>query len=245
VADSSFFTHPRLDWERRYEALRASFVEHLPARLVADRFGYTVSDVHLLRHQFKHGKLDFTEPPPESATRRRRVSAATRQTNRDWRERGLWAVEITELLLEEGVKISVRTVERVLAEEGFAKRPRRTRLKIGRTVQGAQIPEKSQQMGIEAWDGERFDSPAAGVLLFAPFLAQLGFPAVVEAARLPGSQQIPALSYLLSFLALKLLGTERYAHVGEHGFDPGLGLFSGLNVLPKVHGHVELCLCTG
>jgi len=83
------------------------------------------------------------------------------------------------------------------------------------------------------------------VLLFAPFLAQLGFPAVVEAARLPGSQQIPALSYLLSFLALKLLGTERYAHVGEHGFDPGLGLFSGLNVLPKVHGHVELCLCTG
>lgn len=83
------------------------------------------------------------------------------------------------------------------------------------------------------------------MLLFAPFLAQLGFPAVVEAARLPGSQQIPALSYLLSFLALKLLGTERYAHVGEHGFDPGLGLFSGLNVLPKVHGHVELCLCTG
>jgi hypothetical protein len=41
------------------------------------------------------------------------------------------------------------------------------------------------------------------------------------------------LTYLLSFLALKLLGTERYAHVGEHGFDPGLGLFAGLNVLPK------------
>src|SRR5450756_1640372 len=33
--------------------------------------------------------------------------------------------------------------------------------------------------------------------------------------------------------ALKLLGTERYAHVGDHAFDPGLGLFAGLNVLPK------------
>ncbi|MCU0691209.1 MAG: hypothetical protein MUF54_07405 [Polyangiaceae bacterium] len=40
-------------------------------------------------------------------------------------------------------------------------------------------------------------------------------------------------SYVLAFLALKLLGTERYAHVGHHAFDPGLGLFCGLNVLPK------------
>jgi transposase len=233
VVDSSFFLHPRLPWQRRYEALRASFVERLPARIVADRFGYTPGYIHLLRHQFRHGKLDFTEPPPESATRRRRVSAGTRQNIRDWRERGLSAVEITELLLEEGTEISVRTVERVLAEEGFAKLPRRTRLKIGRTVQDTEIPEKAQQRGIDAWEGKRFDSPAAGVFLFVPFLEQLGFAEVIEAARLPGSKPIPTLSYLLSFLALKLLGTERYAHVGAHGFDPGLGLFAGLNVLPK------------
>ena len=41
------------------------------------------------------------------------------------------------------------------------------------------------------------------------------------------------MNYFLSVLALKLLGTERYAHVGDHSFDPGLGLFAGLNVLPK------------
>jgi len=233
VVDSSFFTHPRLDWQRRYEALRASFVERLPAHIVADRFGYTTSYIHLLRHQFKHGKLDFAEPPAEGSTRRRRVNAEVRQKIRAWRERRLSAAEITELLLEDGVELSVRTVERVLAEEGFAKLPRRTRLKIGRTVQGAEIPEKSQHRPADELAGHRFDSPAAGVFLFAPFLAQLKFPQVVEAARLPGSRQIPALSYLLSFLALKLLGTERYAHVGEYGFDPGLGLFAGLNVLPK------------
>jgi len=233
VADTSFFTHPRLDWQRRYEALRASFVERLPAHVVADRYGYTTSYIHLLRHQFKHGKLDFTEPLADGTTRRRRVSTEVRQKIRSWRERTLSAAEITELLLEDGVEISVRTVERVLAEEGFAKLPRRTRLKIGMTVQGAEIPEKSQKMVPDELDGQRFDSPAAGVFLFAPFLAQLGFPEIVKAARLPGSQQIPALSYLLSFLALKLQGTERYAHVGEHGFDPGIGLFAGLNVLPK------------
>ncbi len=233
MADASFFIHPRLDWQRRYEALRASFVERLPAHVVADRFGYTTSYIHLLRHQFKHGKLDFAEPLAEGLTRRRRVSAEMRQKIRAWRERKLSAAEITELLLEDGVEISVRTVERVLAEEGFAKLPRRTGLKIGRTVQGAEIPDKAQTIQLAQLDGQRFDSPAAGVFLFVPFLAQLNFPAIVAAARLPGSRQIPALSYLLSFLALKLLGTERYAHVGEHGFDPGLGLFAGLNVLPK------------
>lgn len=41
------------------------------------------------------------------------------------------------------------------------------------------------------------------------------------------------MNYFLSFLGLKLLGTERYAHVGEYVFDQGLGLFAGLNVLPK------------
>ena len=233
MADASFFTHPRLDWQKRYEALRASFVERLPAHIVAERFGYTASYIHLLRHQFKHGKLDFAEPPAEGSPRRRRVGAETRQRIRAWRERRLSAAEITELLLEDGVEISVRTVERVLAEEGFPKLPRRTRLKIGRTVQGAEIPEAASKMVAQEWEDQRIDSPTAGVFLFAPFLAQLKFPEVVKAARLPGSQQIPALSYLLSFLALKLLGTERYAHVGEHGFDSGLGLFAGLNVLPK------------
>jgi transposase len=233
MTDASFFTHPNDDWQRRYEALRASFVERLPARIVAERFGYTTGYIHLLRHRFKHGKLDFAEPPAEGSARRRRVSAETRRKIRSWRERRLSAAEIAELLGEDGIEISVRTVERVLAEEGFPKLPRRTRLKIGQTVQGADIAETSRRMATQEWEGQRFDSPGAGVFLFAPFLGQLRFPQVVEAARLPGSKQIPALSYLLSFLALKLLGTERYAHVGEHGFDPGLGLFAGLNVLPK------------
>ncbi|MCL2059164.1 MAG: hypothetical protein FWH01_08950, partial [Oscillospiraceae bacterium] len=60
------------------------------------------------------------------------------------------------------------------------------------------------------------------------------FPSgIIKKARLPGSRAIPAMNYFLSVLALKLLGTGRYAHVGEHSFDPGLGLFAGPNVLPK------------
>jgi hypothetical protein len=61
----------------------------------------------------------------------------------------------------------------------------------------------------------------------------LGIDSVVKKAKLPETRAISAMNYFLSVLALKLLGTERYAHVGDHSFDPGLGLFAGLNVLPK------------
>lgn len=233
MRDATFFTRPKRQWQRRYEALRASFVERLPAKTVAERFGYSAGYVHLLRHQFKQGKIDFAEPVPEGMVNRRRVTSEVRQKIKTWRERRLSAGEIAELLGEDGVDISIRTVERVLAEEGFPRLPRRTRLKIGITVKGTEVPERAQAVTVAELEGKRFDSDSAGVFLFAPFLAKLDIERIVRSAGLPGTKAVAAKNYLLSFLALKLLGTERYAHVGDHGFDPALGLFAGLNVLPK------------
>lgn len=230
---TDYFLHPKADWQRRYEAVRASFVERLPARAVADRFGYQTSYIHLLRHLFASGKIDFDELPVEGTARRKGISREMRGKIRSWREKLCSAGEIAELLSQEGIDVSVRTVERVLAEEGFPKLPRRTRLKIGLTVQGAQLPEQSQAVDLASIDGQRFESASAGVFLFAPFLAQLDLDEVVREASLPGTKRIPALSYFLSFLGLKLIGSERYAHAGDHAFDPGLGLFAGLGVLPK------------
>ncbi len=233
MRDLKFFTQPQFEWQRRYEALRASFVERLSHKAVADKFDYSPGYVRLLRHQFTHGKIDFAEPVPEGKIHRRRVSAETRRKIIDWREKELSSGQITELLSEDGVEVSVRTVERVLAEEGFPKLARRTRIKVGMTVKGAEIPKRSETVSLADVNGQRWNSPSAGVFLFAPFLEQLEIRKVVRKAGLPGSKVIPASSYLLSLLALKLLGTERYAHVGDHAFDPGLGLFAGLNILPK------------
>jgi hypothetical protein len=143
------------------------------------------------------------------------------------------AGENAELLSEEGGELSVRTVERVLSEEGFAKLPRRMRLKLGQTVKDTEVPERAQVLCLADLDGRTFESLGAGVFLFAPFLVQLGFEDVVMTAGLLGFEVMPAASYVVSFLALKLLGTERYAHVGDQPFEPGLGPFAGLNVLPK------------
>ena len=233
MADEKFFLHPRLDWQRRYEALRASFIERQPAKIVADRFGSSPGYIHLLRHQFTHDKIDFSEPVPEKKANRRGVSAQTRGKIRLWRQRNLSAGEIVQLLSEDGLEISVRTIERILAEEGFPKLPRRTRIKIGLTVTGAEIPEASRIIDIGQIQPSHFDCPAAGIYLFAPFIEKLGFKKIVSTAGLPGSKAIGAINYLLSFLALKLLGTERHSHAPDHAFDSGLGLFAGLNVLPK------------
>jgi transposase len=233
MRDATYFTKPIHEWQKRYEALRASFVDRLPASAVADRFGYSAAYIHLLRHQFTTGKIDFSEPVPEGGSARYRVTAESRRKIRAWREKELSAGEIAQLLSEEGVDISVRTVERVLAEEGFPKLPRRTRLKIGLTVKGAEVPQRSEGVSIARMEGQHFTCESAGAFLFAPFLEKFQAAELIRSAGLPGSKVIPAISYFLSFLALKLIGTERYAHMGDHAFDPGLGLFAGLNVLPK------------
>ena len=44
---------------------------------------------------------------------------------------------------------------------------------------------------------------------------------------------VPATSALLSLLVLKLLDKERRSHIDDFNFDEALGLFAGLNILPK------------
>jgi hypothetical protein len=97
MRDEKYFLHPVHEWQRRYEALRACFVERLPAKVVAERSGYSTSYIHLLRHQFIHEKIDFSEPVPEGKAKRRRVDAKLRLKICNWREHRLSAGEITQL----------------------------------------------------------------------------------------------------------------------------------------------------
>ena len=139
----------------------------------------------------------------EGKIRRRKIDAVTRNKICTWRERQLSAGEIAQLLSEDGIEISVPTVERSLAAEGYQKLPRRTRLKIGLTVQGAEVPETSQNISMSEWDNRKHDCQDAGIFIFAPLIQQLDMPKIVQKAGLPGSKMISALSCFLSFLAVK------------------------------------------
>jgi hypothetical protein len=77
------------------------------------------------------------------------------------------------------------------------------------------------------------ETRVAGLFAFWPLLAQLGFGELVQQAGYPGSGMVPATSALLSLLALKLIDKERHSHISDFNFDEALGLFAGLNILPK------------
>jgi hypothetical protein len=66
-----------------------------------------------------------------------------------------------------------------------------------------------------------------------PLLTRVGFDGLVMGAGYPGSEMVPAPSALLSLLALKLLDKERRSHIDDFNTDEALGLFAGLNILPK------------
>ena len=79
----------------------------------------------------------------------------------------------------------------------------------------------------------RAETRLAGLLLAIPDLVALGVPDMAAAAGYPSTPRIPAVSYLLSLLALKLTSTRRVSHVYDIAADPGAALFAGLTALPK------------
>ena len=73
----------------------------------------------------------------------------------------------------------------------------------------------------------------AGLFLFLPFLARIRLDQIVNKAGYPGSKMVPATNALLSLLVPKLLDKERRSHIDDFNTDAALGLFAGLNILPK------------
>jgi hypothetical protein len=63
-----FFLEPEPTSHRRYEALRAIFVEGLPLNRVADRFGYRPAALRSLVSRFRSGCRAGSPPPFSFAT---------------------------------------------------------------------------------------------------------------------------------------------------------------------------------
>jgi hypothetical protein len=90
-----------------------------------------------------------------------------------------------------------------------------------------------RQLVLSAAQPLRLRTRVAGLFLFVPLLARLGFDELVRDAGYAGSRMVPADAALLSLLTLKLLDKERRSHIDDFNFEEASGLFAGLNVLPK------------
>jgi len=224
-----FFAAPDTSDQRRYEALRAYLLEGLTASEAAGRFGYTAASVQSMARDFRAGRRDFftdTKPGPKSAP----AKDAARARIIELRRAGRSAYEIADILATEPARLNRTGVAEVLAQEGFPRLWARPLAERGLPRREAQ--PRTSVLDFAQWP-ERIDTKLAGLLLTIPDLVALDLPALVKAAGYPGTSVIPALSSVLSLLALKLTGTRRVSHVEELATDPGAALFAGLTSLPK------------
>lgn len=250
---SAFFLQPVSAQHRRYEAMRARFVEGTPIKRIAERFGLSPLTVDSQIRDFKRA-MDRDEAPeffaaPRPGPKCDRKKPKVREHIIRLRARGYADTDIHQALKMAGTRVSVSLIDQVLREEGlanFRKRSREERERIkmevasgrlpGLTESAPSVPETPVVADVRRLDlaeGKSLYSRVAGVFLFLPFLLEAGLDAVVARAQMAGTKMIPAVSYVLSLLALKLLDKERKSHISDWNFDEALGWFAGLNVLPK------------
>ena len=223
------FLAPTNSTHRQYEALRAYFVDQLPAAEVAARFGYTVGSLHQLAHQFRRNpaRRFFAEPPPPGA----KASEAVQQQIVGLRKQNQSIYDISEALKKDGIRRTPVAIAAVLKQEGFARLPRR---KDDERPTGTK-PTAADPADVRALSLEprTLRTKFGGLFLFLPALAAMAFDRVISKCDLPGTEMVPAAHALRSLLALKLFGTQRHTHVMSAVLDEGLALFAGLNVIPK------------
>lgn len=223
--------------QRRYEAVRAWYVEGLTYQQAADRFGYTRWAMIDLVRQWRAGKLDLFAPPrkpgppPGTAPAKDRVRGRVIQLRRE----GLSSYEISTRLATEQTPLNRTSVAEILSEEGFARLLRRPEpeASINPATPGRDTNLPAARILDPATWPDRVDSTRAGLLLLLPDLAALNLPDLVKRAGYPGTRIIPAISWLLTLLTLKLTRTRRVSHVDDLLADPAAALLAGMAVLPK------------
>ena len=221
------FTAPGEPNQRRYEALRAYFVEGLEAQAVAERFGYTRSSVETLARDYRAGRLELfasSRPGPRSQPKKDRARTLALQL----RSEGRSLAEIGWSLAAAGTPLGRTAIWELLRDEGFGALP------VAAVAPSTTIAPKTRRLGDEDWPAMgRCSSEHAGLFLLLPELLELDLPALVAAAGYPGTSQLSALNSLLALIALKCYERRRRSHVYDVVHDPALGAFCGLTVLPK------------
>jgi transposase len=231
------FTTPDHANQRRYEALRAWYVDRLSYEQAGQRFGYTRWAMVDLVRQWRAGKLQLFAaprkpgPPPGAAPAKERVRGRVIELRRQ----GLSTYEISARLAAEHTPLNRTSVGEILAEEGFGRLLRHPAPQASSSPatpgRDSRLP-RARVIDFGTWPG-RLETTRAGLLLVLPDLAGLDLPGLVRTAGYPGTSVIPATSWLLSLLTLKLTRTRRVSHVDDLLDDPAAGLLCGMAVLPK------------
>ena len=227
---AEYFTRPAGAGQRRYEAMRAYFVEEASAADVADRFGYSTASVHQLATLLRGGKLaPFVEvkPGPKGP---RKATAVVRDKVLALRAGGRSVGEIAAVLAEVGTPISAQTVWQILDDAGLPRLARRDEGRRGSPATLDPIKAAAQPH----WPaGATIDCGHAGLLLLLPAMVEVGLHRLVAAAGYPGTRAITAWQSIATLLLAKCARHHRAHHIDALTDDAGLAHALGLTALPK------------
>jgi len=233
-----YFTTVKNPLHKQYLALRMFFLDGRPVEQIALEFGYTVSTVYTYIRDFKEELVSLNEDPffKDSKPGRKKLDYGG-EINRlvvAYRKKNMSVPEIKSALDAQDMNVSERYISSLLTNEGFARLPRRKQNERGMI----RLEDHSQSYAALRSEelnnvSEKFTSQMAGILLFLPIIRMYEIDKLIENSDYPETSVINRLSSVLAFLALKLSDIERYSMDDIWCMDRGMGLFAGLNILPK------------
>src|SRR6266508_3216365 len=228
-AGAEFFVEPREPAQRRYEALRAYFIEQASAVEVGARFGYSPANVHQMASELRAGRAAFflsSKPGPRGPRKAPRI----RDEVLGLRAQDRSVTEIAAALTAAGTPVSAQTVWAILAAEGLERLPRRAAAERGAPPRLA--PVKARPLA--AWPaGGSVACDHAGLFLLVPGMVELGLDELVRWAGYPSTTVLSAWHSLGALLLAKCARKARISHATALADDPALGLLLGLTALPK------------
>ena len=240
---AQYFASPTQPVHRQYLALRSFYHEGKSAEDVAACYGYTVHAVYSLARNFKakleNGKGDGADPFFRDAKMGRPKQERDPELEDiiiGLRKKHLSVPDIKIILDGMGHESTEWTIYKVCDDNGFARLPKRSseqRQELMERSGYADVVQAPVSMEHRFAEDEQFSSKGVGVLCFLPFIKAYGIDRAIEESSYPGTKQIGKLSSVLAFLALKLSNVKRYGQDDGWCMDRGLGMFAGLNVLPK------------
>jgi len=229
-----YFTQPATARQRQYEAIRAIVIDKLPVPQAAKLFGYSQNTLYSLLRDVRRGKIELFPASSAPGPKEPQTPESVRNMLIAYRKQNLSCHDIVIRLEEEqGYKISKRTVENIVAKAGFSKLSRRSFEQRGLTLKNRIVPERSSPLDLSTLEPFSVDCPVAGIYFFMPYIIDSGIIEIVKQCQLPASSTINEKQACLSMLLLKLVGNRRLSHMDAYDHEPGLGVFAGLNILPK------------
>lgn len=232
-----FFTIPQSTAQKQYEALRAFYLDGRSAAEVAEQFGYTISSFYALNRDFRQ-RLKNSESSEQffvSPTAGRKPKDRMGQVESliiKLRKQYLSVPEIKTYLNALEYDVSESTIYLTLKQAGFARLPRRSRSQSHELMSSEQLSAPTSNS--LTYINEKFSTQhSIGLLGLLPYLQRYRIDQVIVDSDYPQTQTLNRLSSILSFIALKLSRIRRYGADDLWCMDRGLGLFAGLNVLPK------------